>query len=345
MQTFVGLSTQETIRTPSPGGPPAAAGTFPLGAPAPFALIRRAATTRRAAIVALVAANVIWGTSFVVTKPVLAAIPPVTLAAERLACAVVLLTTILLATGRRPVFNRQTTLLGLIGIFLVYAFQNIGLQFTTAANSSLIQGGVPLFTALLAAPLLSERYGRGRMCELAVAGAGVIAVILGGSHGSIGQSTAGDALVVASALCLAMRFTLGRRLFASGNALEILAGMTAFGLLFLLPASVVEVSVKGINRPPAIDLAAVAYLGFISSGVAFMLWAFGLRHLPAGHAASFANLNPLVGMVVAVLALGEAVTAVQVFGGALILAGVWLTARRPAQRHTRPEPVEALSRS
>lgn len=340
MQSFAGLSTQETIRTRAPRGSEA-----PFTPTFALTRLRHAATTRRAAIIALVAANVIWGTSFVVTKPVLAAIPPVTLAAERLACAVVLLMTFLLATGRRPVFNRQTALLGLIGIFLVYAFQNIGLQFTTAANSSLIQGGVPLFTALLAAPLLSERCGRGRMCELAVAGAGVIAVILGGSHGSIGQSTAGDALVVASALCLATRFTFGRRLFATGNALEILAGMTAFGLLFLLPASVVEVSVKGINRPPAIDLAAVAYLDFISSGVAFMLWAFGLRHLPAGHAASFANLNPLVGMVVAVLALGEAVTAVQVFGGALILAGVWLTARRPAQRHTRPEPVEALSRS
>lgn len=304
--------------------------------------IHGAVPAHETAILSLIAANAIWGTSFVVTKPLLMAIPPVTLAMVRLACAVAFLLTVLLVTGRRPVFNRETALLGFVGIFLVYIFQNVALQFTTAANSTLAQAGVPVFTTLLAAPMLGEHGGPGGSCRLLISAGGVAAIVLGGAHAMIGRSTLGDALILLSVLCLASRFTLGGRMFSTGPALEQVTGMAAFGLLFLLPASLTEVSVKGIGRPPAIDLAGVAYLGLIASGLAFVFWAHGLRHLPASQAATFANLNPLVGMTLAVVALGEAVTAAQLLGGVLILGGVWLAARQPARHPVRATSPDAL---
>lgn len=309
------------------------------------------ASTRILALIALVTANVIWGTTFVVTKPVLDRVPPLTLASARFAIALLILLPVLARSGRRPVLNRTTAGMGFAGVFVVYVCQNLGLQYTGAANGALIHGGIPVFTALLAAPFLGERLDRGRFAGLAVSLTGVAAVVLLGHGGHLGLSAVGDGLVLLSAVGLATYFVLGRRAFPGGSSLDLVAGVAVWGLVFLLPASGVELGVEGMGRPTAGDLLGLLYLGAAASALAFMLWAHGLRHLDAGQAAVFANLNPLVGVAVAALILGERVTPAQCAGGVLILAGVWLAARpgRPtvsastiSDRHT-PLPSAHLA--
>src|SRR5262249_809323 len=123
----------------------------------------------------------------------------------------------------------------------------------------------------------------------------------------------------------------------------LVAGVAIWGFLFLLPASGIELGLEGMGRPTTGDLLGLLYLGAAASALAFMLWAHGLRHLEAGQAAVFANLNPLVGVAVAALFLGERVTPAQIGGGLLILTGVWLATRKAAARGTamptRPAPA------
>lgn len=58
-----------------------------------------------------------------------------------------------------------------------------------------------------------------------------------------------------------------------------------------------------------------------------MLGNRALVHLSATQVAAFLNLVPVVGVVAAALLLGEPIAPNQLFGGALVLAGVWLTTR------------------
>ena len=292
---------------------------------------------RAMAVLALVAANVIWGTTFVVTKPLLDRVPPLTLASGRFAIALLVLLPLLARAGRRPLLSRTTAAMGFAGVFVVYACQNLGLRYTGAANGALIHGGIPVFTALLAAPLLGERLGRGRLAGLAVSLAGVAAVVLPGAGGRVGLSMLGDGLVLLSALGLAAYLVLGRRAFPGGGSLELVAGVAVFGLLFLLPAGGLELGLGGMGRPTAGDLLGLLYLGVAASALAFVLWAHGLRQLEAGPAAAFANLSPLVGVVAAAVVLGESLSALQLAGGLLILGGVWLASRQPAR--ATPQPV------
>ena len=286
---------------------------------------------RAGAILALVVANLIWGTTFVATKPLLDHVPPLTLASGRFAIALLVLLPILTCSGRRPILSRTTAAMGFTGVFVVSTCQNLGLRHTGAANGALIHGGIPALTALLAAPALGERLGRGRLAGLALSLAGVAAVILPGSGGQFGLAAVGDGLVLLSALGLAAYIVLGRRAFPSGDALELVAGAAIFGLLFLLPASGIELGRGGLGWPTAGDLLGLLYLGAAASALAFVLWAYGLRHLEAGPAAAFANLNPVVGVVVAAIVLDESISVPQVVGGLLILGGVWLVTRQPAR--------------
>jgi drug/metabolite transporter (DMT)-like permease len=287
-------------------------------------------SARVRAVLALVLANAIWGTTFVATKPMLDRVPPLTIASGRFAVALLVLFPLVWRAGGRPTLGREAALLGFTGVFLLYLTQNVGLDYTSATNGALIHGGIPVLTALLAVPLLGERFDRRRFGGIVASMAGVAAVVLLGSGSGVGGSVLGDALLLVSAVALAAYLVLGRRIFPSGGSLELVAGVACYGLLFLLPASAIELTVQGMARPTGGDLLGLLYLGTVASALAFVLWAYGLRHLEAGQAAVFANLTPLVGVAVAALLLGERVTVVQFGGGLLILGGVWLTTRRPA---------------
>src|SRR6478735_12235750 len=101
----------------------------------------------------LLLANVIFGTTFVATKPMFDRIPPMTIAAGRFAIVLMVLIPLLLRTGRRPNLSRTAALMGGVGVFLTFVAQNLGLEMTSATNAALIQGGVPVMTMLIAGPV------------------------------------------------------------------------------------------------------------------------------------------------------------------------------------------------
>lgn len=324
-----------TSRTISGDGLPRpraeAAGDRAIALPRPSARARAA--------LALVAANAIWGTTFVATKPVLARVPPLTLAAARFAVALLVLLPLLARAGRRPRLTRTTAVLGFAGVSVVQLCQNLGLRSAAATDGALIHGGIPVLTALLAAPVLGERPGGRRLVGAGVSLAGVAAALVLGGGGRLGDSAPGYALLLLSALGAAARQVLGKRIIPGQDSLEFVAGVAVFGLLFLIPASGAELAMGGMGRPTAGDVVAILYLGGAASALAFVLWAHGLRHLEAGQAAAFANLNPLTGVAVAAVWLGEPVSRFQIGGCALVLAGVWLAHRPLAAPDREPVPL------
>jgi drug/metabolite transporter (DMT)-like permease len=298
--------------------------------------LRLRTSGRATAILALVAANVIWGSSLVATKPLLGSVSPLSLATLRFAIAVAVLWPLVLRTGRRPALGKMPALMGFVGVFLVFLCQNVGLSHTSATNASLIHGGVPVLTMLLAAVALGERPTASSLAGLGISLVGVAAVVLLGRDGELGIAAAGDALVLVSALAMAAYLVVGRRVYVARDPLAVVAGVAFYGLLFLLPASAAELALGGAVRPDAGGLLGLLYLGAGASGLAFVLWAYGLRHLAAGQAAAFANLNPLVGMVLADVALGESLTSFHLIGSVLILGGVWITTRPSAAASPAP---------
>src|SRR6478609_1414752 len=299
---------------------------------------------RFVAIMALVLANVVFGTTFVATKPMLDRIPPLTIATGRFAIALLVLMPFLLRSGRRPNLGRTSALLGFVGVFLTFFSQNLGLEMTSATNGALIHGGIPVLTMLFAGPVLAERLNASRLTGVIISLLGVGTVILCANGAKVNLSLAGDSLILLSAAAMASYLIIGRHAFSGEDTLEIVAGITCYGLLFLIPASGVEIVTRGIERPTNGDLACWIYLGVMASALALFLESVGLRHLEAGQVGLFANLSPLVGIIVAALFLGESISIFQIGGGALILGGVWFASRGAGntQVHQLAEPPQDL---
>jgi drug/metabolite transporter (DMT)-like permease len=79
---------------------------------------------------------------------------------------------------------------------------------------------------------------------------------------------------------------------------------------------------------PALPLGAwgaVAYSGLLALAVAYLFWYRGVRVIGPTRSGMYSNLQPVVALIVAWLALGEAPTGLQVAGAFAIMAGIFLT--------------------
>ena len=96
-----------------------------------------------------------------------------------------------------------------------------------------------------------------------------------------------------------------------------------------LPAHI-ALAVLAANSENAVELGSVKlwlillFSGTLSSGLAQPMWHFGVRHAGAAHAAVVQNLVPVVAILAAWGMFKAQPTSTQVFGGALILAGLFL---------------------
>jgi drug/metabolite transporter (DMT)-like permease len=155
-----------------------------------------------AARLAAFAAVVLWGISFVATKAALRELSPVTLIFTRFALGVLVLLLILTLRRESLIPPRDTwvmlALMGFVGIFLHQMIQVHALTLTTAVRTGWLIALTPIWSALLAAIFLGERFGRQKVLGLVLGAFGALLVITRGSlspdvHAL--PSTRGDLLV------------------------------------------------------------------------------------------------------------------------------------------------------
>jgi drug/metabolite transporter (DMT)-like permease len=286
---------------------------------------------RLAAFVAIV----VWGISFVASKVALREMTPVGLVFTRFALGTAVLAVVLAARGRPLVPPRGSwrslAVLGFVGVLVHQMLQAHALELTSATNTGWLIGLTPIWSALLAAWFLGERFGAAKLAGLAVGFAGAVLVVAG-SGGARGlpslPAARGDLLIVLSTVNWAVYTILGHRVLRTLGAAQTTTGAMFLGWLMVAPVFLWQ---GGWREWPGVSTAgwtAVAFLGIACSGLGYLLWYRALARLDASQVAAFLYLEPLVTLVAAAVVLGEPVRGAGVAGGALVLLGVYLVQRR-----------------
>jgi len=291
----------------------------------------------------LVAANVIWGSSFVVAKGALWELSPTALASLRVVLAAVLFWTLWLAVGRfAPGLSQlrssgpiptgaalRMAALGLLGIALSYLLSYRGISLTTATDASMMVIGEVIFTALLAALVASERLGLGQGIGVGLGAIGVGVLVLGNANAGDdpgGSDRAlGDLLVLAGVAMQAVYSVAGAGLARRHGVLTLLSFAHAGSLLIWLPLLAVELFTGAPGALSLVTALGVLYLAVAVSVGAFLLWFVVLRVVGAGAAAASLFLQPLVGTALGMLLLQESLSARVLVGGSLVVAAFVLS--------------------
>jgi drug/metabolite transporter (DMT)-like permease len=225
--------------------------------------------------------------------------------------------------------------LGLTGVFLYNAVFFTGLKLTSAGNGALIVAINPLVTAVLSALWLRERVSAGQAAGLLLSLLGVSVVIARGSLElfSTLAFNKGDLIMLGAPLCWALYSILGKKMLRSFTPLAATAYAACFGALLLVPAALLEHAALGGPLPGFSWLGwlAVLQLALLGTVVGFVWWYEGVQAIGTARAAAFVNLVPLFGAVLAALVLGERIMAAQIWGGFLVVVGVYWGSRQAAR--------------
>jgi drug/metabolite transporter (DMT)-like permease len=316
----------------------------------------------RAALDPLVA-SCLWGGMYVVSRASFGAIPPVTLAALRvviggltLAAALFLLRARRADSAGAPVWRRADQLRAL-GCGAVVAacilMQFLGTDLASAHDGALLTTVTPTFIVPLAWALLGERPTKriaGGML-LALAGVVIVVVVQTAGTGSAAQpvSLLGDALLLGSAFCWALFTVLGAPLTRRFSALAASTAATLWSILFIVPLVPIELLSLSRDQHTPISLtplsvAAVLYLGWGATALAWLLWYRGVARLAAGVAAVYFFAQPLVGGVLSGLLLHESLSPGFWLGGGVLAGGILLVSWAP-RGHGAPPPAAQTART
>ena len=211
-----------------------------------------------------------------------------------------------------------------LNLAVFVAFLRIGI-----AMALLIFYLYPAFVALVSVFWFGERLDRLRWAALVISLTGMVLVVAGAS--TLGEvDLFGVGLSLLAAIAQTFYVLAARHGFARVPGAQA-AGLTMAGAAAIyLGVALVTGSLGALVQPLASAAAfwPVLVAGVVGAGIPTLAFITGIRLLGAPRAAILATFEPVVGVALAALLLGQQPTLVQLFGGAMIIsAGVVLQLR------------------
>ena len=238
-----------------------------------------------------------------------------------------------LPTGRQT--WRTLTLIAITGVLGYQVFFMNGMRLTAAGDASLIITFNPIFTVLLAAPMLGQQISRKMFVGLFCGFIGV-AVVTGWSPNTdipFEDRILGDLMILLASLNWAMTTNNTKRMMEQRNGeqkattLEIVVWYSLIGTVLLTPLAAWETWQHGIPEPTLTDWYAIIYLAAISTVLAYYWFAIGVEKLGATAASSYIFLMPVFGVLGGVVLLDENIGWTLLLGFILIVIGVRVVQR------------------
>ena len=273
----------------------------------------------------------VWGMSFVSTAVLLGyGLGPVEIYIYRFALAYLIMLLIDHRQLRAHSWRDELSLLlcGLTSGSIYYISENSALEFTLAADVSLITALAPLLTALFSGLMYkSERPSAGTWVGSIVAFVGVGCIIIKDDGSTSGMARLlGDMLAFAAAVSWAIYSIVLRRISANYSTTFITRKTLFYGVVTALPFLALEDEMTPlatlVQTPVWSNL---LFLGLVASLICFFLWSVSVKRLGAIMASNYLYFSPVVTLFAAWIVLGDKVSTMGYVGCALVIGGLVLS--------------------
>jgi len=206
-----------------------------------------------------------------------------------------------------------------------------GLELSTPINSSVMVTMTPIIVVILSAILIKEKVGWTKAIGIAIGLAGALILVLYGQE--IRQDAPnipfGNTLFIVNALFFALYLILIKKLVDKYHPFTLMKWLFLAGIFINAPVALGEfLEVEWTNLPIDV-MAKMAYVVIGTTFLAYLFNLFALTQLKASAVSSFVYLQPVVGILFAVLTGKDALTTVKIGAASLVLLGVYLVSKRP----------------
>jgi drug/metabolite transporter (DMT)-like permease len=263
----------------------------------------------------------IWSSAFTSARIIVAAAPPVSSLALRFLLSGLIGVAIALSAGQTWRLTRAqwraTVVFGICQNALYLGLNFVAMQSIEAGFASIIAASLPLLVALFGWLVFGETVPRLGLAGLAAGFVGVGLIL--GSRISGGADPAGIGLCVLGALALTAATLAVRGASSGGNLMMIVGLQMLIGAAALTPYALTESHVVSWSTPLVV---AFLYTTLAPGLLATWIWFLLVNRIGTVRAATFHFLNPVFGVAIAWLLLGESMGPLDLIGVAIVTAGI-----------------------
>ena len=277
-----------------------------------------------------------WAGNAIVGRLAAGHIPPVTLSFLRWALAFL----IILPFAWKHLMRDWGAIRARLGTMIVLSVTGIGafntlqywaLEHTQALNTLLLQSAGPLFVAVWSLILLGVRLTPAQAGGITLSLIGVLVILLHGDPTALASITFNKGDII---------FTVALAIFGLYSVLSLkrpeIHGLSFVGFTFgcgaacLVPLWIWELFSRPVMQLNTANLLSLFYVAVFPSTLAYLCFNRGVQLIGANRAAPFFHVVPVFGSAMAIVFLGERPQLFHIIGFALVLTGVFVASRKPA---------------
>jgi drug/metabolite transporter (DMT)-like permease len=281
----------------------------------------------------LMAVALTWGASFLFIRIGLDAFSPYLVAFLRIGFGAVTLACVPVARHRveRADWPR-VALLGVIWMAIPLTLFPVAEQHVNSALAGMLNGGMPILTAVVATVLGLRRPGRIQIAGLVVGFVGVI-LIAWDSLAIGGDDAFGVALILVALVCYALSANLAVPLQQRYGGPTLMLNVEIVGVVLTAPMAAIGI---GQSHFAWDSFLAVLTLGVLGTGAAFAVMATLFGRVGATRGSIVTYLMPPIALVLGVTIRDDELAATSVVGMFVVLLGALLVSRKetPAEAET-----------
>jgi len=267
----------------------------------------------------------IWGSSFVFIAIGLDAFRPGVVTLLRLLLGAA---TLALVPRARTAIDKQDRvrvfILGIVWIGIPLIIFPIAQQWIDSSVAGMLNGAVPLTSAMWATLLLRRLPGWRQLVGIGIGFLGVLAI----SAPEVTSSSAtalGTFLVIVAIVLYGLSTNIAVPLQQKYGALPVLFKAQLAALVIVIPFGVSQIPGSTWAWPSAI---AMIPLGALGTGLAFVLMATLVGRVGGPRGSIAIYFVPIVAIVLGVVVRGDTLEPIAIAGVALVLLGAWITSRK-----------------
>ena len=278
-----------------------------------------------------------WAGNAIVGRLAAGHIPPVTLSFLRWSLAFL----IILPFAWKHLVRDWAAIRSRLGTMIVLSVTGIGafntlqywaLEHTQALNTLLLQSAGPLVVAVWSLILLGVRLTLAQAGGVALSLAGVLVILLRGDLMALTsiEFNKGDVIFIVALVIFGLYSVLSLKR-PQIHGLSFVGFTFGAGAACLIPLWIWELFARPVMQLNTANLLSLFYVSVFPSTLAYLCFNRGVQLIGANRAAPFFHVVPVFGAVMSIVFLGEHPQPFHFIGFALVLTGVFVASRKPAQ--------------
>lgn len=279
--------------------------------------------------------TLVWGSTFVSTKVLLADFSPYEIIVYRLILAYLIF--LVACPKGLPFHSWKQELLyasaAMTGVVLYQIFENLALTYSYASTAGVVITTAPMFTGIFACIFLKEeKLGWRFFAGFAIAMAGIYLVSVTGLAN--GFSMLGTLLALAAAALWGVYSILCKKMNDSGSIVKVTRRVFFYSLVYMIPTYFLfdcKLQLERFLIP--VNALNMFYLGIVASALCFLIWNVTVEKIGVISTGLYLYAIPVVTVVFSAIILQEQITWMTVSGIILALGGLILSANRGGRKN------------